>query len=187
MQPNFGQFGLGRLTVITPFHIAQNIVKGRQPFGPLGNLGGDLHLVLVHVLFETRARKAHTSHNLQNVFNRTLVVHGTSQLQMTKIPRIGLVVQAAQARVVDSSIDGLTLDLCLVTGHPGWNLTAIDRNGLGHRVLAQQETNTTGEPQNKQKQAGEEMEWNHRKCEKDVLVKQQTLLSFLSYFLLLFL
>ena len=31
------------------------------------------------------------------------------------------------------------------------------------------------------------MEWNHRKCEKDVLVKQQTLLSFLLYFLLLFL
>ena len=89
---------------------------------------------------------ADTPHSLEDHIDKALVIDRTSQLQMAKVARIGLVMQISQARVVRTAIDGLALDLSLISSDTGWNFAAIDCNGLSHRVLALQGTREKKEP-----------------------------------------
>lgn len=56
---------------------------------------------------------------------------------MTKVSRIRLVMEVTETRVVDTTVDGLSCHIGLVSRNPRGNLPPVHRDGLGHRVLPQ--------------------------------------------------
>ena len=64
------------------------------------------------------------------------MVHGSCQFQVSKVARVGLVVEISQAGVIGAAVDGLAVDLGFIPCHAGGDFTAIDGNGLGDTVLS---------------------------------------------------
>ena len=80
--------------------------------------------------------ETYTPSRLEDDVKKALVVYRPGQFQVSKVSRIGLVMEIPQPGVVSAPMDWLTIHLSLVPGNSGGDLTSIDSNGLCHRVLA---------------------------------------------------
>mmetsp|Transcript_19703 Transcript_19703/g.55021 ORF Transcript_19703/g.55021 Transcript_19703/m.55021 type:complete len:611 (-) Transcript_19703:453-2285(-) len=136
VKADLGEFRLRSLAVLALLDVAQKVVKGVEALSALLDFLGHLHLVVVHRFLDARAMETDASERLKGSVEVPLVVDRSGQFQVPKVPRVALVVEVSQAGIVDSSIDGLTLDLCFVLGDSGRNLARIHRYCLGDRVLA---------------------------------------------------
>jgi hypothetical protein len=66
------------------------------------------------------------------------MVNRPCQFQVSKIARVGFIVQIAQTGIIGASIDRLTVDLGFVPRNTGGDFASIDGNGLGDGKLALQ-------------------------------------------------
>jgi hypothetical protein len=80
--------------------------------------------------------KTNASQRLEHNGKESLMVDGSRQFQVSKVTRIGLVVEVPQAGIVGAAVYGLAVDLGFVAGHAGGDFAAIDGNGLGDTVLS---------------------------------------------------
>jgi hypothetical protein len=64
------------------------------------------------------------------------MIDGLGKIHMSKVSRIGLVLNAAQPRIVGTAIDGLAIDMCLVARDSSRDGSAVDGYGLCDTVLA---------------------------------------------------
>mmetsp|Transcript_954 Transcript_954/g.1382 ORF Transcript_954/g.1382 Transcript_954/m.1382 type:complete len:201 (-) Transcript_954:265-867(-) len=83
------------------------------------------------------AVKTNTPQCFHHWVEKSLMIDGFRQLQMPKIPRITLVVQTAQPRIVRTTVHGLAVHLRFVTCHTRRNGTVVDVDGLGDGVLTE--------------------------------------------------
>lgn len=80
--------------------------------------------------------KTNTTKYLESGYEKALMIDWLCQFQVTKVARVRLVVETTEARVVCATVNGLAIDGSFVAGDSGWDLAAIDGNGLCDTVLA---------------------------------------------------
>mmetsp|Transcript_2096 Transcript_2096/g.4946 ORF Transcript_2096/g.4946 Transcript_2096/m.4946 type:complete len:419 (-) Transcript_2096:402-1658(-) len=136
VQSDLGEFRLGSLAVLATLDVAQQVVEGVHALSAFLDFRGHLHLVLVHLFLDASAVKTDAPKSLEGCVEISLVVHRPCEFEMTEISRITLVVEVSKTRIVHSSINGLSLNLCLVPGDSGRNLAPIHGDCLSDRVLS---------------------------------------------------
>jgi len=73
---------------------------------------------------------------LEDDIDEALMVHGTGQFKVAEVPRVGLFVDVSKPWIVRATVHGLAVHLCLVPSNTRWDLPAIHRDGLRHRILS---------------------------------------------------
>jgi hypothetical protein len=76
-----------------------------------------------------------TTQDLECHGNESLVIDGFGEFQVSKVAGIALLMDATEARIIDTPINSLTLNGGLVARDSGGHLTAADRNRLRNTVL----------------------------------------------------
>jgi hypothetical protein len=135
MQSHFGNLWLQSLTMIAFLFGSQQIMKGIEAPRPFGNAEALLKFEFVLVHAQAGAMITNAADRFHHDRGKSLMVDRSGQFQMTKVPRVALVVQISQPGIIGTSIDGLALHLRFVPGHTRRDFAAIHRNGLSHRIL----------------------------------------------------
>mmetsp|Transcript_12737 Transcript_12737/g.24304 ORF Transcript_12737/g.24304 Transcript_12737/m.24304 type:complete len:358 (-) Transcript_12737:381-1454(-) len=135
MQPHPRILGLKSIAVIALLLPPYQYVHGRQPLLSILDRFRALELVLRVFHDDAAAVEADAAEGLEGDVDEAVVVDGAGEFDVAEVARVGFVVEVAEARVVDASVDGLSCHVGLIPSHPRGNLTSIHGNRLRHRIL----------------------------------------------------
>ena len=79
--------------------------------------------------------EANTAECLECDIEEPLVIHGSCELNVSKVSRVGFVVYVTEAGVVGPSVDGAAVDRGLIAMDSRGNFPPVDGDGLCDRVL----------------------------------------------------
>lgn len=114
MQPDLRVLRLVSVAVVALLLGPKEVMHRRQP--PLAILDPPRlsELVIRLVDGDATAVEADAPQRLERDVDEPVVVHGTSELDVTEVTRVGLVVEVAEAGIIDSAVDWLPSHVSLV-------------------------------------------------------------------------
>mmetsp|Transcript_25875 Transcript_25875/g.74824 ORF Transcript_25875/g.74824 Transcript_25875/m.74824 type:complete len:428 (-) Transcript_25875:47-1330(-) len=137
VQTNLGVLGLVAIAVIALLPRAQVLVHLIETTLTVEDTKSPLELKLILGHHDAAAVVADATERLENDVDEPLMIHRPGEVDMTKVSRIGLVVQVSHTRIVGTTVHRLAIDLRFVPSNTRRDLTAIDRQSLSNRVLTQ--------------------------------------------------
>mmetsp|Transcript_24871 Transcript_24871/g.58302 ORF Transcript_24871/g.58302 Transcript_24871/m.58302 type:complete len:405 (-) Transcript_24871:178-1392(-) len=130
VQTNLGVLGLVTVAVIALLPRAQVLVHLVETTLTVEDAKSPLELELVLGHHDAAAIVADATERFENDVDESLMIHRPGKVDMTKVSRIGLVVQVSHTRIVGATVHRLAIDLSFVPSNARRDLTAIDREGL---------------------------------------------------------